>query len=551
MNGKWRLSISWSRVMPMLIVVAALASYANSFSGSFVFDDNYLIVEKAEDFEGLAPVFRQRWLVKWTFKLNYLAGGLQETGYHAVNLAVHLACALLLYAIIRRTFSIMYGDGEESITIFSGLTAMLWAVHPLNTESVTYICQRYESMMAMFALLTLYLFIRGVQSRRAKLWLFASVAACLAGMGTKEAMVVVPVLVLAYDYIFISRVFGRLLRTRWIYYSGLVATLPALTSSELRFVRQVVSGGGGGGGVGEVVRLVSPLPVWRYLLTQSEVILHYLKISFVPYPLCLDYAWQAVDGIGDVWVSFILVAVLFLLGLTLVVLRKPSGYPIFWFFAILAPSSSVIPLGDIAAEHRMYLSLAAVIVMVSGFVYRSFLAHEGSARGRACIVACVVLLVFALGLRTHQRNKVYYSELRMWRNVIQISQENLRARNTLASILLKSGRKSEALSHLDFVLSRTSDVKPVTQLYSPETKFGALPSNSKRHNRVVALTNLGVYFERRDRPEIAAKYYVKALRLFPYKRETLSAYRGLMDRRGLDPEQYERRLAREVWFFDE
>ncbi len=531
--------------MPALLVAAALAAYANSFYGSFVLDDNYLIVEKAGEYKTWTPEFGQRWLVKWTFKLNYLVGGLQEAGYHAVNLAFHIACALLVYGLILRTSGALYRDNRQSTAVFAGLTALLWTVHPLNTESVTYICQRYESMMGMFALLTLYLFVRGVQSGRSKPWLFASVSACLAGMGTKEVMVVVPLVVLAYDYVFVSRGFIRMLKARWLYYAGLIATLPALSALELRFIRQVASGGGVGS-----VKLVSPLSVWQYLITQAEVILHYLRVSFIPFPLCLDYAWEPAGGISDAWLSVMLVTCLLVAGVVLVIFKKSAGFPIIWFFAFLSPSSSIIPLADIAAEHRMYMPLAGVVVLVSCILYRLIMHNKDSASGRAFIVAGVVLLAGALGFRTYQRNKAYYSENVMWSRVIKTNEENLRARNTLASILLKSGRETEALRHLKFVLDRTSDVETVTQRYSPETKFAPIPSNSDRHNRVLALANLGVYYEREGKYDIAADHYIKALRLFPYKREVLAAYRSLMRRRGLDPAEYEQRLTREVWFFD-
>ena len=160
------------RVRAVILVLACILAYANSLSGPFIFDDRLAIVEN--------PQIREWWklgtvlsperelptagrpLVNLSFALNYAVGGLRVTGYHIVNLALHLLSALLLFGIVRRTLELPQvkkrsGDMAPNLGL---AVALLWTLHPLNTESVNYVTQRTELMMAFFYLLTLYAGIR-------------------------------------------------------------------------------------------------------------------------------------------------------------------------------------------------------------------------------------------------------------------------------------------------------------------------------------------------------------------------------------------------------
>ena len=163
--------------------------------------------------------------------LNYAVSGCDVRGYHVTNLAIHLAAALLLFGIVRRTLPRFRGCGGgqqlarlQLATPLALAIALLWAVHPLQTESVTYIVQRAESLMGLFYLLTLYCFLRGAGSARAIFWYAGSVLACLLGMATKEVMVSAPLVVLLYDRTFLAGSFREAWRRRWAYYLALAAT---------------------------------------------------------------------------------------------------------------------------------------------------------------------------------------------------------------------------------------------------------------------------------------------------------------------------------------
>ncbi|HEY5228526.1 MAG TPA: hypothetical protein VIJ19_08290, partial [Opitutaceae bacterium] len=213
-----------------VIGVAALAAYLRSFTVPMLYDDVPTIVDN--------PTLRHwasalaapnattaggRPILNLSLALNYRIGGVSVWGYHALNLAVHVAAGLALLGIVRRTLAPRVGEAALPIAFAASL---LWVVHPLQTESVTYIVQRAESLMGLFYLLTLYGFIRAAEpdTRSRALWTSVCVGSCALGMGTKEVMVTAPLIVLLYDRTFVSWTFGEALRSRRKLYAALAAT---------------------------------------------------------------------------------------------------------------------------------------------------------------------------------------------------------------------------------------------------------------------------------------------------------------------------------------
>ena len=201
------------KFIPLLVVVAGLAAYHNSFTGAFVFDDLPSITENIT-IRHLWPLtgpltpphgggltVEGRPLINLSLALNYAVGGLNVWGYHAFNLAVHILAALVLYGIVRRTLLTerlrgRFGNAAAGLAL---AVALIWVVHPLQTEAVTYIVQRAESLMGLCYLLTLYCFMRGAVPGATKLWQVGAVAACAMGMASKEVMISAPIIALLYD----------------------------------------------------------------------------------------------------------------------------------------------------------------------------------------------------------------------------------------------------------------------------------------------------------------------------------------------------------------
>jgi hypothetical protein len=217
-----------------LLLLVAAAAYATSLAGVFVYDDLVSILENGS-------LRRLAWEVWWppagittsgrplanfTFALNYLWGGEDPTGYHVVNWAIHGAAGVALFGLVRRTLllPVQQGRYQESATGLALSVALLWTVHPLQTEAVTYIVQRVESLMGCCYLVTLYCFLRAAEASSAWRWRVAAIVACVAGMATKEVMVSAPVIALLYDRIFLAGSWREVWRARRGLHAGLFSS---------------------------------------------------------------------------------------------------------------------------------------------------------------------------------------------------------------------------------------------------------------------------------------------------------------------------------------
>jgi protein O-mannosyl-transferase len=291
----------------VVIVAAGMMVYANSFSGPFVFDGTKFI-EQNLTIRRLWPpwapmIGTARPIAAWSFAVNYALGGTNTWGYHTVNLAIHMAAALALFGIIRRSLvsgrlACRFAGAACGLAL---TVALLWLVHPLQTQSVTYIYQRYESLMGLFILLTLYGFIRTQDALRPSRWYIASAVCCLLAVTTKEVAAVTPLLILWYDRALVASSWREIVRRRWAYYAGLAGTWVVLAELMLRQADKYADAGV------LAVRHVTP---WQYAVSQPGIIAHYLRLCFWPTGLCLDYGWPVANTAGAIIPPLLLIAAL-------------------------------------------------------------------------------------------------------------------------------------------------------------------------------------------------------------------------------------------------
>jgi len=437
------------------VIAAGLYAYHNSLNGPLIYDDlpaireNPLIRTLWPPWHVLSPppnstlmheVGRPTTIL--SLAINYAAGGLNVRGYHVFNVGVHLLAALALYGVVRRTLlgpalRARYGMDASSLAL---AVALIWVVHPLATESVTYTIQRTESLMGLFLLSTLYAVILAADSKTPGGWYAAAVVCCALGMGSKEVMAVAPLVILAYDRLFLSPSFREALRRR----GGLYATFVALVALAVLASHRYRSGRS----------RFDVTESWDYLKTQSGVIVHYVRLAFWPDQLVADYSdWRLASSFVSVLPAAIVVIAL-LAGTAWAFHRGlPVAFLGVWFFLILAPTSSFLPLiKEIVAERRMYLPLAALIalVVIGGHtVIRAHWSRLGwPIRWQRFVEAGVVVVVVAtLAQVTVARNEDYRSTTAFWTDVIAKRPNNARAHLNLGDYLYKQGRAGEALGH--------------------------------------------------------------------------------------------------------
>lgn len=423
----------------LAICAAALAAYRNSFSVPLLYDDRSSIAANPTIrhlstalWPSAGATVGGRPILNLSFAINYAISGTAVWSYHAVNLAIHVFAGLTVFGIIRRTLA----PRNPAASPIAFAAALLWTLHPLQTESVTYIVQRAESLMGLFYLLTLYCFIRGAGAAgpQARAWNAASIAACLLGMGTKEVMVSAPLIVLLYDRTFLAGSYSEAWRRRAKVYAGLAATwlvLPFLVLST--------RGRAGTAGFG------SGVSVPAYALAQFPAIAHYLRLSFWPHPLVFDYG-SALATPPFQLIPCALAIIGLVAGTAWALIERPVlGFLGAFFFAILAPSSSIIPIAtETVAEHRMYLPLIPVVALVVLAIHRWL--------GRAALPVCLVLAA-GLGLATARRNQAYSSELAIWSDTVAKVPGNYRAQLSLGAALAElPNRLPDAIARFEAAL---------------------------------------------------------------------------------------------------
>jgi len=455
------------------IAAGGIWAYAGSFRGAFVFDDLATIRDNPGIrhlwpwWESLLPHNAQssasgRPVANFTFALNYGLSGNAVWSYHALNLLIHVAAGLVLFGIVRRTLK-----PDRALPV-AFATALLWTLHPLQTEAVTYLVQRTESLMGLLYLLTLYGFIRYSEGgarlppdRGSALrpdhprepgrtgahrgWAWLSVASCALGMGTKEVMVTAPLAVFLYDRTFVTGSAARSWRERRSFYLVLTATWLVLAVL-------VASTGGTRGGTAGFHAGATP---FTYGLTQVAAIVYYLRLCLWPHRLVFDYGAGLISDPRAVVFPGLLIAILLIVTVLGLIRRSGWGYLGAWFFLTLAPTSSIVPVAtQTMAEHRLYLALAAPAAAAALGLYALL--------GRRSPMAALTLACL-LGWATARRNALYASPQALWADTAAAYPVNDRAHTNLGTILLKNGQVPEAIAQFQTAL-RIYPSDPVTHL---------------------------------------------------------------------------------------
>jgi tetratricopeptide (TPR) repeat protein len=454
--------MSKSKRRPLHVILAAvlglalLAAYANSFRVPFIFDDQLSITENTSlrswKTAFLPPgnsgaTVSGRPLLNATFALNWALGGSNVIGYHLTNLLIHFLAALTLFGLARRTFllpSLREKFGVHASQLAFAVSA-IWALHPLQTESVTYIVQRAESLAGLFYLLTLYSFVRSTDTpAHARRWQIAALLACLAGMGSKEVMVSAPLIVFLFDRTFVAGSFATAWRARKKLHLGFAATWILLALC-------ITSTGNRGGTVG----VGGDLSIWKYLLTQCEAIPLYLRLVVWPHPLVHDYGTPVVHRLGDVICGSLFVTSLLVATAILLVRAPRCAVLALLFFAVLAPTSSFVPINtQTIAEHRMYLAVAPLVALLVIGLYRI--------SGPRLSLALCTLAATASGVVTHSRNHDYRSTDAIWRDASVKRPDNFRPWSALASHYTSLGLHKEAEDASRAALERNPGNLPLT-----------------------------------------------------------------------------------------
>jgi len=510
----------------LVILAAGIIAYSNSFDCSFHFDDRYIlnstIAKSSATISDWIRLFPTRPLGVLTFAANYGINKLDVRGYHLVNLIIHLINALLVWWLAWITFStpvmkdLPISRHKNTIAFLTGL---LFVTHPLATQSVTYIVQRFTSLATLFYLLSLMLFIKGrfkEDSKTAVLLFSASIIAAVCGILTKEIVFTLPVAIILYDCCFMKT-------DSWkpeIKDKALAVAFIMLALFILFLFRNYSL---------DVFNTVGPdqgysysISMKEYFLTQFRVILTYIRLFFLPFNQNFDYDFPLSTGFFQMRTFFSFAALLSLL-LTGVLLFKKYrliSFGIFWFLLTLAVESSVIPISqNVIFEHRTYLPGFGFFIALTGAFFYFF-------KEKSFKIAVIILLLIAAGnaYLTYQRNKVWKNEYTLWSDCLIKSPNKARVNNEVGAAYAELGLYEQAIEYLNkaILLNRNYD----SAYYNRGTVYGQLGQYQRTiddcneairlkpdyinayNNRGNAYAGLGLY-------DLAIENYSETIRLMP------------------------------------
>jgi protein O-mannosyl-transferase len=482
----------------LVLTLAVIVVYGRSIRAPFIFDDTPAIVQNPSitrlwpligdvSMPGplnaplLAPTAR-RPVVNLSFALNYRVGGLDPVGYHVVNLVLHFLCATVLAALVRRTLLLPYFQGafDRSAGLLAAVVALIWVVHPLNTETVVYVTQRTELLAALFYLTTLWAASRSwtADSRESALgWAGVAIAACWLGIASKEVVASAPVAVWLYQRTFLAES-STPQRRAWAFYVALAlgwigAALSAVIAA-------------GSGALADDRHRVS-FPVWW--VTQAKSVLLYLKLTLWPWPLSIHYTSSYLSTFAAAW-PWVLGAMAAAAAAIALVWRRPAARFVVVVVVMTLAPTLVVPLPKmVAAERRMYLPLAGLITLAVVAGYR-FLCDRKDVR-RAWLAAGVAATsILVLGAVSVRRLEAYETAVTIWEDNVLRQPDDAMSHYNLGVALLDERRFEEAMQSFE----RTLVLEP---------------------DHTMALDNLGSALNSLGRPQDAIAPLEKALQIDP------------------------------------
>jgi protein O-mannosyl-transferase len=433
----------------IIILVLILFSYGNTLNSPLNFDD-HAVLQQIE-FLGLnayhtIPPIQYRHLFFLSFSLNHSQNGLEPFAYHLTNITFHFLTSLVLLFIV--FFTLKHGTSwkEKHAQGIAGLTAILFAINPLNTETVTYISGRASGMGGFFYLLSILFFILGsLKKFSGKTLLFYAFALITftAALLSKETTLTLPAVIILYDLCFIKNMYWVPLKNRIVFlYLPILFTLFAL----LFFMPSLQQ---------MIINWTGKLDL-NYALAQTQIIGYAFKLCFFPINLIFDYDftsnWFASDSLK--WLPVLLWIIL--VAIILKNLNKLScilPFSIFWFMLTVSITNSFLPRADLLSERNLYLPSIGPLLLISCAFYH-YLFKQRSLPLRHGLTLILVIVAIQSSL-TIKRNTTYRSNINLWEDTLKKSPSDLKVLHNLSHFYLEKKNNEKALITL-IKLSRSN-----------------------------------------------------------------------------------------------
>lgn len=446
----------WLFIIPPIILAGLTAIfYSPSLHYAFQFDSVANITKQFSiRHNGFWDLFLKntRWISYWLNSVYYSIGQFKPFFYRLGNLIIHTTNGLLIFFILflglknlkQKNF---FSNNAFSIALF---TSILFLLHPVQTQTVSYVIQgQLEGLAALFILGVVLCFFLVSRTRTVLSKAFLTgilFALALLSCGTKEIAIISPALLLLFDWFFIAQGKWESLKKRALLHASIALFIfgiylyflkPGFFTSILGLQRTANNN------IGNVITQKPGIQItpWMFFRSQFKVILHYLWMFIWPFNISVEYDWVLSRGLLYPDAFFPLLALLGIVAATFQLLRRNMihlvGFGLLWFFICLAPRSSIIPSPELLVDYKTYLaSFGWLFLIASGLVWstqfvlgkiKSLPAILSTQRYGTQTIGVTIAII--LGMLTTSRNTVWRSGIDFWSNVIKNAPGKARAYN--------------------------------------------------------------------------------------------------------------------------
>ncbi len=508
----------WFGLAVFTIILSIWIGYHNTLNHSFHFDDTHAIVNNKQitelgDFRDLHywMDINNRPLSYFSFALNYKTGKLEPKPYHMINILIHILSAILLFMVIYMVFTttVMGRSRLKKYVIpLAALAAMIFALHPVQTQSVTYIIQRMESMAWMFSLASLLSYLHGriLHSQGKRLITFMpfyllAFLTWIAALLSKQTAAALPLVCLAAEFFFITGKDGKPYKRYLV-----IATLLAAVLAVFVVATDLIPPEKGS------------LPKLAYLATQMKVIVKYMQISILPVHLTLDYAFVKSSSLLEpvVLISSLVHLVMIAIAFSLRKRNPLAGFGILLFYLPLAITSTVFPIRDVIFEHRIYLSLAGFGLILSSLFF-SFMVL----RPKRIWYLIPAVYLLTLGIAAFERNKVWQDNCTLWKDTLEKEPGSSRAWLAVGDCYKQQNNFVQALKHYNqALLLDSTNATALNNRGNLKLTQNDLEGAIADYNTIIRISpefrnlaylNMGIAYTKKGEPLKAVQEYTKAI----------------------------------------
>ncbi len=499
-----------------LISVAAVVPYLNIFNNTFAYDDSdYFLrwegiksINISSFFSGDAPmhyhhVYRPiRSIIQ---SIIYQFSSTNPFGYHLFALAVHLLATFLIYLIAKRI----------SNKIIALVSAIIFALLPVHTMSITFILAIFSTVGLVFLLLSFYLYILFGQSHHKK-YFYLSLAAALLAFFTYELALILPLLIILYD-VCIKNLTKKQFKSYAKYY--LFYFLEAILFLIIRYSI-----------LGKIYKgpFLIEIDFFNRMLTMSKAFVRYIYLTIFNYPLSVHYDTEIANSLFDIKVLASLLTIFGLIGLAIFFYKrnlKIYTFIIFWFFISLIPVANIVPIAFFVSEQYLYLASFAWTLLLGIIFYKLYCSFKEKKQGLiTSLLIVLIMLCLVYGYLTWSRNKDWRNDLVLWTSVLARQPNSVKAHNNLAFYYRNEENYRLAQEHLQKALEINPEYSlayvNLGEVYMDQEQFEQAieyfkKAISLRPNYAASYHNLGFSYHNLGQVKEAEENYQKAIEIYP------------------------------------